>query len=201
MRRLAVVFVFLGLVWPVVALAYLERVIVDRTEGSCLLRVETDEHAKIVRLRVIPEDVTCAISKEAMQSILRESFAKTESPRLEGEYRALSLGRLMDYPWLASALAKTAHRDLSWDSRRGRPRSMDLYTYVRTLLFSPEMIGPFSQALAGSGNRIVAVMVEKVCVGRVGDIPRYDGPPLPGKVPIDAQVWLYLEQECPADQD
>jgi hypothetical protein len=48
------------------------------------------------------------IDKNPMVSVLNAAFLKNDSPKLEGSYSSLSIGRLIDYPWLSQYLATTA---------------------------------------------------------------------------------------------
>jgi hypothetical protein len=185
----------LSLVAPVTGSSYQERLILSMDEGSCSFRVEADDEARILRLRVHPAYPECYATRETMQKVLKEAFSKTNPPKLEGFYGSLFLGRLIDYPWLCEYLAATAYRDPKWDSRKGKPVSMELYKYVSAILSSSEVISQFEDAFGDSGYTIRAVTLEKVRVGRFSDVPLYRGKMLPGKVPVDAVVWFRLEKK------
>jgi len=185
----------LYLVVPVTGSSYQERLILSVYEGNCSFRVEADDEAGILRLRVHPAYPECYATKETMQKVLKAVFSKTDPPKLEGFYASLFLGRLTDYPWLCEYLAATAYRDQQWDSRKGKPVSMDLYKYVSAILSSREVISQFEDAFGDSGYTIRAVTLEKVCVGRFSDVPLYRGKVLPVKVPVDAVVWFRLEKK------
>jgi len=129
-----------------------------------------------------------------MALALREAFAKTDSPRLEGSYSSLCIGRLIDYPWLSQYLAATAHRDQEWDSKRGKPLAMDINKYVSNLLVRRDLIAQIEGPLIEGGYRIIGVTVEKVLVGGFREVPLFEGEMFAGKVPYDAQVWLRLEK-------
>ena len=174
--------------------AYQERLIVAMAEGDCVLRIEADDEARTLRLRVQSDGSGCRCSKEAMQAIVRAALTKTEPPRLEGTYTALFLGRLVSYPWLMQTLAATAATDPQWHRKRARPVSQELHAYVRRFLMRNEIIQPFNEALQAGGYRVASVTVEKVGVARQPEVPGYTGPAFSGKVPFDAMVWLYLER-------
>jgi hypothetical protein len=129
-----------------------------------------------------------------MLSVLSAAFSKTESPRLEGSYSSLSIGRLIDYPWLSQYLATTAYRDLGWDSKKGKPVAMDINKYAKQLLFRKELIAQIEAPFTKGGYRIVSVTVEKVLVGGFREVPFYQVEMHPGRVPYDAQVWFRLEK-------
>ncbi len=173
-----------------------ELVIVSLKVGECELTVESNEKWKTVRLRAHhPKYQGCHVTKDDMVSALDQSFRKKEPPRLEGVYSSLSIGRLIDFPWLSQYLATTALRDAGWDSKKGRPVAMDMNKYVSQLLSKKELMalieGPFSRG----GYQILGVTVEKVLVGGLREVPLYQGEMHSGKVPYDAQVWFRLRKE------
>jgi hypothetical protein len=115
------IFAFGGAAWSQ------DLVIVSLIAGECELRVESNEKWKNLRLRAHhPKYQGCHITKDEVVSALDQAFLKKEPPRLEGAYSSLSIGRLIDFPWLSQYLATTAHRDPAWDSRKGKPVAMDI---------------------------------------------------------------------------
>jgi len=179
---------------PAIGIPHQERVITSTDTGKCSLRVEADDQSRILRLRIQPEYPDCHVTKDAMQTVLRAAFLKTEPPKLEGTYTSLYLGRLIDYPWLCEYLALSAYKDPRWDKKRGKPVSMDINNYVSTIILSKEVTTHFEEAFGDSGYRIRSVSVEKVLVGRFRDVPLYRGKMDRGKVPFDGQVWFRLEK-------
>ena len=180
---------------PVAAISYQERLVFSLDEGKCSLRVEADDEARILRLRVHPGNPECYATKDNMQTVLKAVFSKTDPSKLEGVYNTLFLGRLIDYPWLSEYLAVTAYRDPRWDREKGKPVTLDPYRYVNSVLSNREVLSQFEDAFGQSGYTIRAVILEKVCVGRFSDVPLYKGKALPGKVPFDAMVWLGLKKK------
>jgi hypothetical protein len=172
-----------------------ELVIVSSKAGECDLTVESNEKWHTLRLRAHhPEYKGCHIDKDSMLSVLSAAFLKTEPPKLEGSYSSLSLGRLIDYPWLSQYVATTAYRDRGWDSKKGKPVAMDINKYVSQLLFRKELMAQIEKVFEKGGYRIMAVTVEKVLVGGFREIPFYQGEMHPGQLPYDAQVWFRLEK-------
>lgn len=194
-RRLALL---LLLASPVPAVAYRERLVVAVQAGRCALRLEADDEARALRIRVVPGDSRCRVAREAVQRLLAAAFSRAAAPRLVGRYSSLYLGRLVDYPWLSSFLASTAAEDARWDRRRGRPFAMGANAYVSTVLSARQVTAPLESAMERGGYRVRAVTVEKVLVGSFRDVPGHEGPAPPGKLPFDAMVWLRLEQGGPA---
>jgi len=168
-----------------------ERVIVSLKVGECDLRVESIEKERILRLRAHhPKYKGCRIDKNSMVSVLTAAFLKNDPPKLEGSYSSLSIGRLIDYPWLSQYLATTAYHDQGWDSRKGKPAAMDINKYVSQLLSRKELLAQIETPFAKGGYKVNRVSVEKVLVGGFREVPFYQGKMVPGRVPYDAQVWF-----------
>jgi hypothetical protein len=171
-------------------------VIVSMAAGECELRVESSEEWKSLRLRAHhPNYKGCQITKDEMVSALDQAFGKEDPPRLEGVYSSLSIGRLIDFPWLSQYLATTAHGDPQWDSKKGRPVGMDINKYVSQRLSDKALLTEIEGPFAKGGYRVGSVTVEKVLVGSFRDVPLYQGAMHSGKVPYDAQVWFRLKKE------
>ena len=172
-----------------------ELVIVSSKAGECDLTVESNEKWHTLRLRAHhPKYKGCHIDKNSMLSVLSAAFLKNDSPKLEGSYSSLFIGRLIDYPWLSQYLATTAYRDHGWDSKKGKPVAMDINKYVSQLLFRKELMAQIETVFEKGGYRVVGVTVEKVLVGGFREVPFYQGEMHPGRAPYDAQVWFRLEK-------
>jgi len=173
----------------------METVIVASKVGECELRVEANDKWRTLRLRAHhPRHGGCDIDRESMLSTLGSAFSQTGSPKMEGSYSSLYIGRLIDYPWMSQYLANGAHGDRGWDSGKGKPVAMDINKYVSNLLSVKELIEPIEAVLAKGGYRVVGVTVEKVLVGDFRAVPMYQGKMFRGRVPYDAQVWIRLEK-------
>jgi hypothetical protein len=171
-----------------------ELVIVSSKAGECDLTVESNEKWHTLRLRAHhPKYKGCHIDKDSMVSVLSAAFSKNDSPKLDWSYSSLSIGRLIDYPWLSQYLATTAYRDHRWDSKKGKPAAMDINKFVSQVLFRKELMAQIETVFEKGGYRIVGVTVEKVLVGGFREVPFYQGKMHPGRVPYDAQVWFRLE--------
>jgi len=172
-----------------------ENVIVSLKIGECSLTVESNDQWHTLRLRAHhPKYKGCHIDRDAMLSALSAAFLKTESPKLEGSYSSLFIGRLIDYPWLSQYLSVTAYKDNGWDSKRGKPVSMGINKYVSNVLSGKELMAQVEATFAKGGNRVVSTTVEKVLVGGFHEVPLYQGDIHSGRVPYDAQVWFRLEK-------
>ncbi|OGP89021.1 MAG: hypothetical protein A2156_05085 [Deltaproteobacteria bacterium RBG_16_48_10] len=172
-----------------------EQVIVSSKAGECDLTVESNEKWHTLRLRAHhPKYKGCLIDKDSMLSILNAAFSKDDSPKLNGRYSSLFIGRLIDYPWLSQYLATTAYRDRGWDSKKGKPVAMDINKYVSQLLFRRELMAQIEPVFEKGRHKVVGVTVEKVLVGGFCEAPFNQGEMHPGRVPYDAQAWFRLEK-------
>ena len=184
----------LFLSFPSFAAAHQARLILTVEAGQCTLRVEADDEARSLRLRILPEASDCYFTKNEMQSLLTRAFSKTAAPKLEGIYSSLFIGRLIDFPWLCDYLASAAYGDRMWDKSKGKPVSMNINKYVAALLSRRDVTIQLEEPIQASGYSIVDASVEKVLVGSFRDVPQYSGRMVQGKVPFDAMVWFRLEK-------
>jgi hypothetical protein len=172
-----------------------ERVIAISRVGECDLAVEAYDEWHTLRLRAHhPKYKGCHIDEASVARILSAAFFRGGPLKPAGNYSSLSIGRLIDYPWLSQYLATTAFRDAGWNSKRGKPVAMDINKYVSELLSKKELTGQIEAALEKGGYRVAGVAVEKVLVGGFREVPLYQGEMHPGRVPYDAQVWFRLER-------
>jgi hypothetical protein len=173
-----------------------DQVIVSANVGECTLTIETTDQGQALRMRALhPQGRYCEIDRESVVSILIAAFSKADAPKLEGSYSSLSIGRLIDFPWLSQYLASVASHDKGWDAKKGRPVAMDINRYVAQILSNREVLTPIEQGCARGGYRIVTVSVEKVLVGGFREVPLYQGAMEPGLFPYDAIVWYRLKKD------
>jgi hypothetical protein len=170
-----------------------DTVIFSTISGECHLTVEQDSERRHLRLRAHhPKYRDCRVTRDEMVSALERAFSRIDSGGVEADHSSLFLGRLIDYPWMSQYLATTAHRDPGWNSSKGKPEGMGINQYVARLLFRQELMDQIEGVFEHARRRVTGVMVEKVLVARLRDVPLYRGDITPGKVPYDAQVWLTL---------
>jgi hypothetical protein len=171
-----------------------ERVIAISKAGECDLSVEANDAWHTLRLRALhPQYKRCHVDEASVTRILSSAFSGGD-PATAGTYSSLSIGRLIDYPWLSQYLATTAYRDAGWNPRKGKPVAVDINKYVSQLLSKKELTAQIETVLERGGYRIAGVTVEKVLVGGFREVPLYRGEMHPGRVPHDAQVWFRLER-------
>jgi hypothetical protein len=177
------------------ALSQQAKTIVSQKAGECVLSVESHDAWGTLRLRAHhPEGRYCRIGREEMLTVLTAAFSKTDPPRLEGTYTSLSIGRLIDFPWLMHYLVRAALSDTGWDAGKRPPDAGKLNKYVSNLLSSGDLTSQLEAPFLAAGYRITGATVEKVLVGKVRDLPFYEGDPFSGAVPYDAMVWFKLEK-------
>jgi len=170
-------------------------VIVSSKVGECDLTIESNENWHTLRLRAHhPRYMDCQIDRSSMLSVLDEAFSTIDSTK--GSFSSLSIGRLIDYPWLSQYLATTAYGDREWDSKKGKPAAMDINKYAAQLLFRNEMTAQIATVFKRGGYTVEGVTVEKVLVGDFREVPSYQGTMHPGRVPYDAQVWYRLKRKA-----
>ena len=177
-----------------------ERVIAISKAGECDLTVEANDKWHTLRLRAHhPKYKGCLIDEASVAQVLSAAFSSSDPPKLAGSYSSLSIGRLIDYPWLSQYLAATAYRDAGWNPKKGKSIAMDINRFVSQLLSKKELTAQIETALEGGGYKVAGVTVEKVLVGGFREVPLYQGEMHPGRVPYDAQVWFRLERIESAD--
>jgi len=166
-----------------------------RPPAEC--RVQTsvaDQSAGILSVRV---RANCPVSREQLKAALRElapsAFAADARP---AELR-VDLGRLVEHPWLSTALARAALASREWDKARGRPRQRNVNQFSGTLL----RLGGALDGLV-PGWTLKAVSAEKVLVQSARAMPELGvAPGDKALVPYDAQLVLhYAAVAAPAGQ-
>ena len=171
-----------------------EEVLSSAKVGECSLTVEANTRWNTLRLRAHhPEGRNCLIGQDSVLAALNEACSEGGLLKFEGAFTSLSIGRLIDYPWLSQYLAVTAQKDKKWNAKRGKAVALDMNKYVSNVLSQQEVLTPIETALKKSGYRIAGVSVEKVLVGRLREVPQYAGDRAAGLFPYDAQVWFRLE--------
>jgi len=151
--------------------------------ADCPVRIERYESERAT-FRLRP---ACGLSRAS-------TLATVEAVRARaGDAREVSIGfgRIVEYPWLSTLLAREASSDPAWNPARGRPRKGGPNAYVaRRLERSPEFVTLFD------ARSEVHVSVEKVLIRRAAELDLPAGAPFPAsaRFPFDAQLWVLLER-------
>jgi hypothetical protein len=151
-------------------------------ECAVTLEVREETPQRILRLRP-----ACPIGYASTHAALRALLAHSGGER---EAR-VSLGRIVEYPWLSSLLAREASSSRHWDAAAGRPvRGTENQWVARMLLAMPEFTALFDSW------QIAGVSVEKVLIKPAAQLPLAAGAPLPpdARLPYDAILWVTLKR-------
>lgn len=145
--------------------------------APCVVEVENPE-PRMLRVRS-----ACWPRHAELQSALLAALASRK-----GEV-SLSLGRIVAYPWLSTALARQASSSRVWDPEHGTARGTGDNAYVAAALRGM----PEFTVLFGRWN-IQSVSVEKVLRRRADELALAAGTPLPpaSLLPYDAIVSVTL---------
>lgn len=130
----------------------------------------------------------CPVSEASYRQVLRQ-WLQTRATDLP-PFTGLSLGRVVDFPWLSRLIADTALRVPAWQSLiiatpRGR-----LDALAARVFENAELRARLAEPFAGSGYDVIGLSYEKVLYGKARDhaTDRKDDT----LVPFDAQLWLRL---------
>src|SRR6185369_6031666 len=150
---------------------------------ECKVALESREETPHRILRLRPE---CPIGYKSTHAALRALLAHAEG----GEAR-VSFGRIVEYPWLSSLLAREASVSRNWDAAAGRPVKGHENQWVAQMLRAmPEFTALFDSW------QIAGVSVEKVLIKPATPLPLAGGAPLPAnaRLPYDAILWVTLRR-------
>ena len=151
---------------------------------ECPVTLEAREETprRILRLRH-----SCPIGYSSTHAALRALLAHSAG---EPEAR-VSFGRIVEYPWLSSLLAREASASRYWDAAAGKPvRGHENQWVAQMLRAMPEFTALFDSW------QIAGVSVEKVLIKPATQLPLAAGTPLsPGaRLPYDAILWVTLRR-------
>jgi hypothetical protein len=129
----------------------------------------------------------CPLGFTSTHSAVRALLAKAG----EAQEVRLHFGRIVDYPWLSTLIARQASSSRVWDPIEGRARGESAESYLANTLRSvPEFTALFDRW------RIASVSAEKVLTARVDQLPLAQGTPLPpdARLPYDAMLIVGLRR-------
>ncbi|PPD35777.1 MAG: hypothetical protein CTY19_01660 [Methylomonas sp.] len=159
---------------------------------ASLQRPTVEAHVLIVRSG-------CPLSLQSLSTLLDRGFQRFLSDHLM-PFHGIYLGRLMEYPEWSEDLAKAAAKSATWNSKRGRPSTLNESNNqrVRLLLNGSAYPHHLQTLFANYQLRACVSDVEKVLVYKAKDIFP-DKTTLPkgisakARLPVDAQIWLKLQ--------
>ena len=129
----------------------------------------------------------CPLGFASTHNAVRALLAKAGDAR----EAKLHFGRIVEYPWLSSIIARQASSSLVWDPAEGRARGETAESYVAHMLRGvPEFTVLFDRW------QLVSISVEKVLIKRADELSLAAGMPLPAdsRLPYDALLIVGLRR-------
>ena len=151
---------------------------------ECAVTLESREEAPHRILRLRP---ACPIGYSSTHAALRALLSHSGDAH---EARVL-FGRIVEYPWLSSLLAREASVARGWNAKAGRPMKGHENQWVAQMLRAmPEFTALFDKW------QIAGVSVEKVLIKPAAQLPLAAGAPVPAsaRLPYDAILWVTLRR-------
>ena len=150
---------------------------------ECAVTLEAREEPPRRILRMRP---SCPIGHSSTHAALRALLAHADATEAR-----VSLGRIVEYPWLSSLLAREASVARGWDAAAGRPAKGHENQWVAQMLRAmPEFTALFDKW------QIAGVSVEKVLIKPASQLPLAAGAPVPAhaRLPYDAILFVTLQR-------
>ena len=151
---------------------------------ECPVTLESRDETPHRILRLRP---SCPIGYTSTHAALRALLAHSA----DASEARVSFGRIVEYPWLSSLLAREASGSRRWDAAAGRPvRGHENQWVARMLAAMPEFTSLFDSW------QIAGISVEKVLIKPAAQLPIAAGAPLPvgARLPYDAILWVTLRR-------
>lgn len=145
--------------------------------APCAVEVEWRNEGVVQLLATCPPVFSATL--EGVRTAIRQAGRRDEL--------VVGFGRVADYPWLSSSLARQASSSRHWPQERGAPEA-----YVtRALMGMPEFT-----ALFDSPWRIASIVVKDVRVKPASQLDLPQGHPLPPgfALPYDAELFVTLQR-------
>ena len=150
---------------------------------ECAVTLEARDEVPHRVLRMRP---ACPLGPSSTHAALRALLSHVDATEAH-----LSFGRIVEYPWLSSLLAREASVARGWDFAAGRPVKGHENQWVAQMLRAmPEFTALFDKW------QIAGVSVEKVLIKPAAQLPLAAGAPIPAnaRLPYDAILWVTLRR-------
>ena len=122
----------------------------------------------------------------------RAAVATTLAGAGEAREVRLGFGRVADYPWLSTMVARQASSSRQWNMADNVPHGLAMEDYVqRVLQGMPEFGALFDQAWRIEG---VAVRDVRLKPAAELDLARFAPVPPQARLPYDAELWVTLRR-------
>jgi hypothetical protein len=150
---------------------------------ECTVTLESREETPHRILRLRP---SCPIGHSSTHAALRALLAHADATEAR-----VSFGRIVEYPWLSSLLAREASVARNWDARAGRPVKGTRILGRADAARNAEFTVLFDKW------QIAAVSVEKVLIQPAAQLPLAAGAPVPAnaRLPYDAILFVTLRRQ------
>ena len=151
---------------------------------ECTVALESREETPHRILRLRP---SCPIGHSSTHAALRALLTHSDATEAR-----VSFGRIVEYPWLSSLLAREASVARGWNAAAGRPVKGHENQWVAQMLRAmPEFTVLFDTW------QIAAVSVEKVLIKPAAQLPLAAGAPVPAgaRLPYDAILFVTLRRQ------
>ena len=152
---------------------------------ECNVTLESRDEAPHRILRLRP---ACPIGPSSTHAALRALLAHSEPNATEAR---VSFGRIVEYPWLSSLLAREASVARGWNAATGRPVKGHENQWVAQMLRAmPEFTALFDRW------QIAGVSIEKVLIKPAAQLSLPAGAPVPAdaRLPYDAILFVTLRR-------
>jgi len=150
---------------------------------ECVVTLESRQETPNRILRMRP---ACPLGPSSTHAALRALLSHADATEAR-----VSFGRIVEYPWLSSLLAREASVARGWNAEAGRPVKGHENQWVAQMLRAmPEFTVLFDQW------QIAGVSVEKVLIKPAAQLPLAKGAPVPEsfRLPYDAILFVTLRR-------
>lgn len=153
-------------------------------DTSCNLKVFHDAapgEAGTIAIKLFDvERNKCDLTKEKAARALDKALNNYKSRNNLSGIASIFLGRLINYKSLSDYLVKASKANKDWNNKNGRPAKGSNNKYVNYLLYSSNILDPFSAVLSKHNYKILGVSCEKILINEE-------------KLPFDGMCWISVQ--------
>ncbi|WP_456439922.1 hypothetical protein [Caldithrix abyssi] len=173
-----------------------EPIKIKTSHGILKIEANLKWHTLRVRSETSILGENCAITEADLLKLIEKLVTEKDSLLNEQTFSSLYLGRLVEYPWLATFLMRRAAESPEWQAEPGRLKidSVNINGWVATILFTHPIRDKIDRLFRKCGYQVTGISVEKVLVNDVSKVELETVKYLTGKLPFDAQTWLILKK-------
>ncbi len=163
--------------------------------GSCTGTLEKNDKWNTLTIRLFhPKYNRCGLQENDFNTFLNHAFSKLSEKKSKTEYTSISMGRIIEYPWISKALADSAADDPRWSTETGKLKDITVHEFTAELLNRTQIVNTINEHLKLIGHKISGIRVEKVLIstGKPMNFPSWIDQKT--RVPFDAMLWFKLEK-------